>query len=342
MAKGVRKGKGKGKGKAAKNPLAKIWSNRGQVVTHRTLDEPTDLDIKYWEEKLDKMDPPEEEDAYAADSNRIRGENKDIPNIPRTAAAEKLLLGSENNSLADAIENDIRVKIKGIVVQSCKEYSPVLSLTSVLYAMDNVPDDFTGESLAKCLFKYLVGNAPDIVEKLSHHLRKTTRSYKSLCYGLLKGKDMNSAADFYVAAASMYLGIPILLVRPKQLKSGRTGQVYYEYISEFCLKEHKHMKTSDCQITLVFNGVNHYTCFFCPSLGKLLNDGVTLLENIESCYSELDKFRFMQHCPKCSCTFGPQIKLAKVLISSMVLGKQYLSLTCQFLCRHQGRHIEKD
>ena len=161
------------------------------------------------------------------------------------------------------------------------------------------------------------------------HLRKTVRSYRTLCKELLQEWTMN-------AAASMHLQIPILMVKGKQLKSQRTHKVYYEFYREFCLEQDQPRSLHDFQIRMAFNGVTHYTCFFRTNLAKLINDGKPLMYAIHKA-NKLK--RILPKLPEDSVLQGA---LEQMLIHLCVadaiadtISFQVVKVTCILLCIFQ-------
>ena len=87
-----------------------------------------------------------------------------------------------------------------------------------------------------------------------------TRSYKQLVLELIEGKEMKAAIFFYVAAAQLVLGEPILLIRPTEHISG-TSMPYYTFDHEYCIPQDQNIPIQDFRICLVYNGWNHFTPF---------------------------------------------------------------------------------
>ena len=70
------------------------------------------------------------------------------------------------------------------------------------------------------MFELLVNTPEYWCEKLQRGLDKTERSYQYLVLDLAAGANMNATCDFYLGTASLYLDIPIMLIKPN---SGWTG-----------------------------------------------------------------------------------------------------------------------
>ena len=87
------------------------------------------------------------------------------------------------------------------------------------------------------------------------------RSYKQLVLELIAQKEMKAGIFFYVAAARLVLGEPILLIRPTEHISG-TSTPYYTFDVEYCIPEDRNIPIEDFKIRLVYNGWNHLLHFF--------------------------------------------------------------------------------
>ena len=114
---------------------------------------------------------------------------------------------------------------------------------------------------------------------------KTTHSYKDLVLGLANGNEMNAGVDFYIGAASMYLDIPIFLLKPKQVK--RHGKVTYEFFQEPLFTKDENRPLAEFKIWLMFNRVNHYTPFYPKELGELINTGYPIMQKVSTIYQDV-------------------------------------------------------
>ena len=72
---------------------------------------------------------------------------------------------------------------------------------------------------------------------------------------------MEAGIFFYVTAAQLVLGEPILLIRPMEHISG-TSTPYYTFDVEYCIPEDRNILIEDFKIWLVYNDWNHFTPFF--------------------------------------------------------------------------------
>ena len=80
--------------------------------------------------------------------------------------------------------------------------------------------------------------------ELKAHLEKMTQPYKQLILDLIQEKEMKAAIFFYVAAARLVLGKPILLICPTKHISS-TSTPYYTFTEEYCIPEDKNVTIQD-------------------------------------------------------------------------------------------------
>ena len=206
--------------------------------------------------------------------------------IPRNAVARKLLLGSDDNDMANAIEKHINTKYGAEIVQGTKNEAPLANFVSLLKCIDNIPAHYTVEGFAREVLQILVETPKSCAEKLKKHLEKTSRSYKKLCQDLYNEKDMNCGTDFYMGAASILLDMPIMLIKPKQVKL-QGGRIGYNFWQEYLLEEDKNLQVKDFKICLVFNGINHYAPFYPKELGNLINTGYKRMKQVRENYQDI-------------------------------------------------------
>ena len=112
------------------------------------------------------------------------------------------------------------------------------------------------------------------------------RSYKKLCQDLYNEKDMNCGTDFYMGAASILLDMPIMLIKPKQVKL-QGGKIGYNFWQEYLLEEDKNLQVKDFKICLVFYGINHYAPFYPKELGNLINTGYKRMKQVRENYQDI-------------------------------------------------------
>ena len=97
---------------------------------------------------------------------------------------------------------------------------------------------------------------------------------------------MNCGIDFYMGAASILLDMPIMLIKPKQVKL-QGGRIGYNFWQEYLLEEDKNLQVKDFKICLVFNGINHYAPFYPKELGNLINTGYKRMKQVRVTYQDI-------------------------------------------------------
>ena len=97
---------------------------------------------------------------------------------------------------------------------------------------------------------------------------------------------MNCGTDFYMGAASILLDMPIMLIKPKQVKL-QGGRIGYNFWQEYLLEEDKNLQVKDFKICLVFNGINHYAPFYPKELGNLINTGYKRMKQVRETYQDI-------------------------------------------------------
>ena len=206
-----------------------------------------------------------------------------------------MLLGSGDNDMAEAIEKYINTKYNAVVVQGAQKEAPLANFVSLLKCIDNVPGHYTVQDFAREVLQLLVETPKSCAEKLEKHLEKTTRSYQKLCQDLYNEKDMNCGTDFYMGAASILLGIPIMLIKPEQVKL-RNGRHDYRFWQEYLFEEDKRRPAKDFKVRLVFNGINHYAPFYPKELGNIITTGNKRSKQVREMYHDVKDL--VQKIPK--------------------------------------------
>ena len=97
---------------------------------------------------------------------------------------------------------------------------------------------------------------------------------------------MKAGIFFYVAAARLVLGEPILLICPTEHISG-TSTPYYTFDVEYCIPEDRNIPIQDFKIRLVYNGWNHFTPFFPQCVAEIIRKGEPVLRKISHALDEL-------------------------------------------------------
>ena len=266
--------------------LKKQWKDRGIVIMNSDFTGMSQNMYKFLLQKAQNMDDPELVEGGGTSSGRIHQSIHVDPKVEPTKACKKLLLGSGDNTLAEAIDRYIRVAFQGKIVYGARKAGPYAAYTSLLTCIDNVPGHYKVEDFSREVFEALV-NTPDYYcHKLQRHLDKTERSYQRLVLDLAAGAHMNSACDFYLGAASLHLDMPIMLIKPKQC-TDRRGMVHYEFYQEFLFPEDEERSPNEFKIWLVYNGVNYYTPFYSKELAEVILDGDPVMAQIQRSYQDV-------------------------------------------------------
>ena len=133
----------------------------------------------------------------------------------QTITSKCLLLQSGQNNYSEHVRQHLLQKYSSETVMPMSKLDPLSSFQSVLFCLDNVPVTYGKEQLKDAIVELLV-TQPKKCVKLKTHLQKTTRSYKQLVLDLIAQKEMKAGIFFYVTAARLVLGEPILLIRPTE------------------------------------------------------------------------------------------------------------------------------
>ena len=266
--------------------LKKQWKDRGIVIMNSDLTGMSQNMYNFLLQKAQNMDDPELVEGGGTSSGRIHQSIHVDPKVEPTKACKKLLLGSGDNTLAEAIDRYIRVAFQGKIVYGARKAGPYAAYTSLLTCIDNVPGHYKVEDFSREVFEALVSTPDYYCHKLQCHLDKTERSYQRLVLDLAAGAQMNSACDFYLGAASLHLDMPIMLIKPKQC-TDRRGMVHYEFYQEFLFPEDEERSPNEFKIWLVYNSVNYYTPFYSKELAEVILDGDPVMAQIQRRYQDV-------------------------------------------------------
>ena len=201
--------------------LKQLWEERGMVKFEQKFDTISDSVATKIKNKI-KL----ENDYKIANEGsipRVSDGTYHMKNVNATDEARLLLLSSGNNSLAEAIKEHLRIRYDAALIEGAKKKSANGSLQSILSQIDNVPSGYKVGDFSKQLAHFVVENHIYLSKTLSLHLRKMDMSYADMANRLIEEKSPGTLVDFVVAAASVMLDIPILMVRPTQHKVVETG-----------------------------------------------------------------------------------------------------------------------
>ena len=266
--------------------LKKQWKDRGIVIMNSDFTPMSQDMYNFLLQKAQNMDDPELVQGGGISSGRIYQTIHIDPKVECSKACKKILLGSADNTLAEAIDRYIRVTFEGKIVYGARQAGPYAAYTSLLTCIDNVPGHYKVEDFSREVFESLVSTPDYYCDNLQRHLDKSERSYQRLVLDLAAGAHMNAACDFYLGAASLHLEMPIMLIKPKQ-HTNRRGMVHYEFYQEFLFPEDQDRSPKEFKIWLVYNGVNYYAPFYSKELAEVILDGDPVMAQIQRSYQDV-------------------------------------------------------
>ena len=219
------------------------------------------------------------EEHHKGEKVRIYRESTVMMNEEQSMTSKCLLLQSGQNQYSEEAQQHLLQKYSSETVMATSKVNSLSSFKSVLFCLDNVPETYGKEQLKDAVVELLVTNPSKCVEELKCHLQKTTRSYRELVLDLIAQKEMKAGIFFYVAAARLVLGEPILLIRPTEHTSG-TSTPYYTFDVEYCIPEDRNIPIQDIKIRLLYNGWNHFTPFFPQRVAAIIRKGQPMLKKV--------------------------------------------------------------
>ena len=305
------------------NPSVKLknqWKDRGIVIMNSDFTGMSQNMYNFLLQKAQNMDDPELVEVGGTSSGRIHQSIHVDPNIEPTKACKKLLLGSGDNTLSEAIDRYIRVLFEGKIVYGARKAGPHAAYMSLLTCIDNVPAHYKVEDFSREVFEALVNTLDYYCDKLQCHLDKTERSYQRLVLDLAAGANMNATCDFYLGMVSLHLDMPIMLIKPKQ-RTDRRGIIHYEFYQEYLFPEDEQRSQKEFKIQLVYNEVNYYTPFYSKELAEVILEGDPVMAQIQRSYQDVKNI--VNRLPRNTCINGALQQIcmhmrASALIASIV------------------------
>ena len=173
--------------------LKKLWKERSFVIMNLDFTSMLHDMYNFLLDKTQNMEDPELVEHGGTTSGRIHQTIHVNPKVEQMKACKKLLLGSGDNALAEAIDRYIQVSFDVKIVYGAKKPGPYTVYTSLLTCFDNVPSHYKVEDFCREVFELLVNTPEYCCEKLQPHLDKTERSYQQLVLDLAAGGNMNAA-----------------------------------------------------------------------------------------------------------------------------------------------------
>ena len=173
-------------------------------------------------------------------------------------------------------------------IQPFKKWSNLAPLEAFLSMIEDVPENYTVVHFKNEIIEMLVARMEETYHRLKPQLHKSLRSYQDLIADLHANKPMHSGIDFYIAAARLFIGKPVLVLKPELNKDydGSTGP-HYVFKKEFLIEEDKYIVVEKINIKLVFNGINYYAPFYTERIASLMREGLPVMRDIIRCYDDV-------------------------------------------------------
>ena len=255
------------------------WKQRGFLAPDFEYEELTSHYMEQLNKAAKNLAGSIYEEHHKGEKVRIYRETTVMTNEEQSMTSKCLLLQSGQNQYSEEARQHLLQKYSSETVMATSKANSLSSFKSVLFCLDNVPKTYGKEQLKDAIVELLVTNPSKCVEELKCHLQKTTRSYRELVLDLIAQKEMKAGIFFYVAAARLVLGEPILLIRPTEHTSG-TSTPYYTFDLEYCIPEDRNIPIQDIKIRLLYNGWNHFTPFFPQRVAEIIRKGQPMLKKV--------------------------------------------------------------
>ena len=257
-----------------------------------------------------------------------------MTNEEQSMTLKCLLLQSGQIQYSEEARQHLLQKYSSETVMATSKVNSLSSFQSVLFCLDNVPETYGKEQLKDAIVELLVTKPSKCVAELKCHLQKTTRSYRELVLDLIAQKEMKAGIFFYMAAARLVLGEPILLIRPTEHTSG-TSMPYYTFDVEYCIPEDRNIPIQDIKIQLLYNGWNHFTPFFPQRVAEIIRKGQPMLKKVAKALEGLKQLS----------EFVPKKSLLKNGLQSMIEhleAADSVGRTCNFKFGSDETEITED
>ena len=255
------------------------WKQRGFLAPDFEYEELTSHYMEQLNKAAKNLAGSIYEEHHKGEKVRIYRETTVMTNEEQSMTSKCLLLQSGQNQYSEEARQHLLQKYSSETVMATSKVNSLSSFQSVLFCLDNVPETYGKEQLKDAIVELLVTKPSKCVADLKCHLQKTTRSYRELVLDLIAQKEMKAGIFFYVAAARLVLGEPILLIHPTEHTSG-TSTPYYTFDVEYCIPEDRNIPIQDIKIRLLYNGWNHFTPFFPQRVAEIIRKGQPMLKKV--------------------------------------------------------------
>ena len=137
-------------------------------------------------------------------------------------------------------------------------------LCSFLLPVDDVPPNYTAENFRDKLVELLVECQEDVLPNLKTHLAKMSQRYKDLLIDLAAGKALRSGINFYLCVAQLFIGEPVLIIKPKPNLTPEPGTTGPDYIFQkhYLIDADKFVASSKIKMRFIYNGVDYVAPFY--------------------------------------------------------------------------------
>ena len=255
------------------------WKQRGFLAPDFEYEELTSHYMEQLNKAAKNLAGSIYEEHHKGEKVCIYRETTVMMNEEQSMTSKCLLLQSGQNQYSEEARQHLLQKYSSETVMATSKVNSLSSFQSVLFCLDNVPETYGKEQLKDAIVELLVTKPSKCVAELKCHLQKTTRSYRELVLDLIAQKEMKAGIFFYVAAAWLVLGEPILLIHPTEHTSG-TSTPYYTFDVEYCIPEDRNIPIQDIKIRLLYNGWNHFTPFFPQCVAEIIRKGQPMLKKV--------------------------------------------------------------
>ena len=145
------------------------------------------------------------------------------------------------------------------------------------------------EHFTDSILEMLTLNPKQYTKQLYDHVQASGKTFKELIHNLHDRKPFGKAINFYMAAASKFVGQPVLLVMPCHNPAYRKDVPGPKYLfkKHFCSEEDSYVNESDIKLCFVFNSMDNYTPFFQKDAADIICIGAPILKTVKQTYKDL-------------------------------------------------------
>ena len=248
------------------------WKQRGFLTLDFEYEELTSHYMEQLNKAAKNLAGSIYEEHHKGEKVRIYRETTVMTNEEQSMTSKCLLLQSGQNQYSEEARQHLLQKYSSETVMATSKVNSLSSFKSVLFCLDNVPETY-GKRTVKRRHSRIIGDkAKQMCRRVEMSSAKDNTLLPGISFDLIAQKEMKAGIFFYVAAARLVLGEPILLIRPTEHTSG-TSTPYYTFDVEYCIPEDRNIPIQDIKIRLLYNGWNHFTPFFPQRVAEIIRKG---------------------------------------------------------------------